>query len=73
VGIEEGADVGIEEVRDVALERRAGLIALIQPKKSAVLLLASDTCPSAHQVRDAERDDDTDHDERLRAHISLLK
>jgi len=58
------ADVGIEEVVNVALERQAALIALIQPKKSAVLLLASETCSSAHQVRDAERDDDADHNER---------
>jgi len=57
-------DVGIEEVVDVALERRAALIALIQPKNSAELLLASETCSSAHQVRDAERDDDADHNER---------
>src|SRR5262245_36925467 len=36
---------------------------------TAVLLLASETCSSAHQVRDAERDDDADHNERWRAHI----
>jgi hypothetical protein len=56
--------VGIEEVLDVAPERRAVLIALIQPNKSVVLFLASETCSSAHQVRDAERDDDADHNER---------
>jgi len=37
---------------------------LIQPKRSALLLLASETCPTAHQIRDAERDDHTDHNER---------